>query len=196
MLRRVFIPCFVVIAIGCSSAAVQAQWVVHALGGTVQSVRAAKKTMNLNTDDGSSGEFQFPETANINVSFDKDVRAETEPADKLSGDAHQVILFFFGVDLVRTAFAVEDLGTGPFVKVTGTVVSFNKHDHTLTLQTNAGPPQTFVVGDKTVVDTAGGVASGHGFKAEKGDHLRLLAESKDGKQQAMLIRTSGIDAAI
>jgi hypothetical protein len=196
MLKRAAIFSVVVAVMAIGSVAAEAQWVIHALGGTVQSVGAARKTMTLRTDDGSSGEFKFPQAANVSVSFDKDVRAETMDADKESGIGHQVILFFFGADEVRTAIAVQDLGSGPFVKVTGTVVSFDKHDRTLTMRTPAGGQQTFVVSDKTVVDTADGVEPGRKFHASKGDHLRLLAEPKGGQQQAMLIRTSGVDSAI
>jgi len=196
MLKRAVTICLVVAGMAAGSVAAKAQWVIHALGGTVQSVGAAGKTMTVRTDDGSPGDFRFPQKSNLNVSFDKDVRAETTDADKENGIGHQVILFFFGVDEVRTAVAVQDLGTGPFVKLAGTVVSFNKHDHTLTMQTPAGGQQTFVVTDKTVLDTADGVLPGRRFHASKGDHLRLLAETKDGQLQAMLIRTSGVDSAI
>jgi hypothetical protein len=196
MLKRVVTPCLVIAVMAASAAAAKAQWVIHALGGTVQSVGTSARTMTLRTDDGSPGDFKFPQKTNMNVSFDKDVRAGTMDADKENGIGHQVILFFFGADAVRTAIAVQDLGTGTFVKLAGTVVSFNKHDHTLTMQTAAGGQQTFVLTDKTVVDTADGVVPGRRFHAGKGDHLRLLAEPKDGKQQAILIRTSGVDSAL
>ncbi len=196
MLKRAVTFSFIAAVVSAMSVAAEAQWVIHALGGTVQSVASARKMMTLRTDDGSPGSFKFPQTPNLNVSFDKDVRAETMEADKESGIGHQVILFFFGADEVRTAVAVQDLGTGPFVKLSGTVVSFSKHDRTLTMQTPAGGQQAFVVTDKTVVDTADGLEPGRRFHANKGDHLRLLAEPKDGQQQAMLIRTSGVDGAL
>jgi len=196
MFRRALIPCFVVVAIVCGSAAAEAQWVVHALGGTVESMQPARKTMYVITDDGSSGDFQFPQTPNVNVNFDKDIRSETMTTDKFNGQGHHVVLFYFGDDRVRTAFAVQDLGTGPFVKVTGTVVSFNKHDHSITMLTKEGSQQEFLVSNKTVVDTPDGVTLGRKFKADKGDHLRLLAETVNGQQQVMLIRTSGIDTSI
>jgi hypothetical protein len=196
MLKRAMTALFVVAAIAFSSAAAEAQYVVHALGGTVQSEQAAKKTMVLSTDDGSPGRFQFPQTASVNVTFDKDVRSETVGTDKFNGEGHHVIVFYFGDDEVRTAFAVEDLGTGPLVKAVGTVVSMDKYHHTITLATAPGVQQTFGFGEKTVVDTAAGVTTGKKFSANKGDHLRLLAASKDGQQQAMLIRTSGVDSAM
>ncbi len=189
-------PCLVVLAVSSSSAAAHAQWVVHAMGGTVQAVLPEKKAMTLTTDDGTSGKFQFPETENVNVVFEKDVRSATMNADKFSGDGHHVIVFFFGNDLVRTAVAVEDLGTAPMMKETGTVVSFDKHSRTITMLTAEGKQEPFVVDDKTVVDTGEGVTSGKKLHVSKGDHLRLLAESENGHEEVMLVRTSGIDNSI
>jgi len=189
-------PCLVVLALSSSAAAAHAQWVVHAMGGTVQAVLPAKKAMTLVTDDGTSGKFEFPETENVNVVFEKDVRSATMNADKFNGEGHHVIVFYFGNDLVRTAVAVEDLGTAPVVKETGTVVSFDKHSRTITMLTAEGKQEPFVVDDKTVVDTGEGVTSGKKLHVSKGDRLRLLAESENGHEEVMLVRTSGIDNAM
>jgi hypothetical protein len=195
MHNRLKIVCFIVVTLACYSSAANAQWVVHALGGTVKLVNPSAKSIILVTDDGSSGLFQLPPKSDVNLTFDKDVRAETTASEKFTGNiGTHVILYFFGEDNTRTTVAVHSLGSGPFEKVTGTVLKFSKHDHVITLQTKAGKTETIVVSDKTVVDTSDGVAQGRRFRAEKGDHLRLLTDSKNGIQEALLIRTSGIDS--
>jgi hypothetical protein len=188
----------VVVAVGmlCGTSAMRAQWVIHSLGGTVESLQPARKTMYVITDDGSGGNFQFAASPDVNVSFDKDVRLGTMSADKFTAQGDHVILFYFGDGRVRTAYSVLDVGKGPFVKETGTVESYDKHSRMLTVKTKAGADEAFVVSDKTVVDTADGVANGKKLHLSKGDPVRVLAQSASGSNQALLVRTGGIDPAI
>ena len=174
----------------------RAQWVVHALGGTVETLQPDHKTMYVITDDGSGGDFKFAASPSVSVSFDKEVRSEAVTTDKFNGQGHHVVLFYFGDDRVRTAYAVEDVGTGPFVKTTGTVVSYDKHGRTLTVTAKDGTSQKFVIDDKTVVDTPDGVATGKKLHLNKGDQVRLLAQSEKGGVTALLVRTGGIDTTI
>jgi hypothetical protein len=190
MLKRAVIACCIVSAFSFCSVAASAQWVIHAMGVTVKSVNDSSKTLLVDTDDGTPGDFQLPKTSKINMNFDKDVRAETAAPDKFDGKAGHVILFFYGDGVVRTAVAAESVGAGPFQKITGTVLKYDKHDRTVTLQTDSGE-KTFSISDKTIVDTPDGVAPGRKFNAERGDHLRLLAQLKDGQEQTLLIRFDG-----
>jgi hypothetical protein len=190
MLKRAIISCCIVFAISFCPAIAGAQWIIHAMGGTIKSVSGSAGTLSFNSDDGTPGEFQLPQSAKLNIFFDKEVRAETAAPDKAVASDSQVILFFFGDGIVRTAVAVQSVGSGPFQKVTGTVVRFDKHDRVLTIKTDTGQ-RTFMVSDKTVVDTPDGVIPGRKFSAERGDHLRLLAQPKDGQEQILLVRFDG-----
>jgi len=190
MLKRAIPTCCIALAISFCPVSASAQWVIHALGGTLKSTSTGAKTIVLNTDDGTPGDFQIPTLSKVNMNFDKEVRSETVAPDKFSGKDGQVIVFFYGDGVVRTAVAVESAGTGPFQKITGTVVKYDKHDRVITLQTDAGE-MTFPISDKTIVDTPDGVVPGRKFSAERGDHLRLLALKKDGQEQTPLIRFDG-----
>lgn len=187
--NRVKVACLVAVTIACCCSAANAQAVVHALGGTLNGVYPAANSVTLTTDDGSSGAFQLAPKSEPNLNFDKEVRADTSSPEKATAKGAHVILYYFWDGDARTAVAVQSLGSGPFAKVTGKVVGFNKHDHVLTLRTADGKTETIQVSDKTVVDTSDGVATGERFEAGKGEDVRVLADSKNGTAEALLIRT-------
>jgi len=191
MLKRTIQACSIVIAFSVCAASASAQWTVHALAGNMRVVNVASKTLIIEANDGTDGIFQLPQNDKIKLSFDKDVRAATVAPEKATGDAGEVIVFFFDDGNARTVVAVESIGAGTFEKKAGTVLSFNRHDHTLVMQTDGGPHETITISDKTVVDTPDGVVSGHKFDPHPGEHMHLLAESKDGQDQALLIRFDG-----
>jgi hypothetical protein len=190
MLKKAITTCCIVLAISLCTSAAHAQWAIHALAGKIESLSASAKTITLDTNDGTPANFHMPQKAKLDMNFDKEVRDGTIPVDKFTGAQGQVIVFFFGDGVVRTVVAVQSVGAGPFQKLTGTVLKYDKHDRTLTLQTEAGE-QAFVISDKTIVDTPDGVVPGHKFTAERGDHLRLLAASNNGQPQTLLVRFDG-----
>ncbi len=185
------IACWIVATMLGGTSAANAQSVVHAVGGTVVAVSPAAKTITMTLDDGTSNTFNYVATGDAKLSFAADVRAETTSPEKVKASGTHVILYFIWSNDGKTAVAVQSLGNGPFEKVTGKIVKFDKHDHDLTLQTADGKTETVVVEDKTVVDTADGVAEGAQFHADKGDHVRLLAEAKNGNEEALFIRPDG-----
>ncbi len=189
MQDRKKIACLIAVTFACCCGAAKAQAVVHALGGTLQDISPAANNLTLNTDDGSSGSFQLPPKPEVNLNFDKEVRAGTTSLEKVTANGEHVILYYFWNGDARTAVAVQSLGSGPFQVSAGKVVGFNKHDHVLTLKTADGKTETVQVSDKTVVDTADGVAPGARFHVGRGDDVRLLADSKNGSEEALLIRT-------
>jgi hypothetical protein len=192
MLKRIATTCFIVLAISFYSASASAQWTVHALAGTMRVVNVSSKTLIVETNDGTDGIFQLPKNDKLKLSFDKDVRAATIAPEKAASDAGQVIVFFFDDgDNTKTAVAVESIGTGTLSKTVGTVLSFNKHDHLLIVQTDTGAHQNFTITDKTIADTPDGVVPGRKFSAEPGEHVRLLTESKSGQEETLLIRCDG-----
>jgi hypothetical protein len=193
MHSRTKIACLIAVAIACCGGAANAQAVVHAIGGTLTAVSPDAKTVTMTTDDGSSASFNLSPTMDTKLNFDDKVRAETTTPQKLKADGSHVILYFIWNNDARTAVAVQSLGAGPFEKVTGTVLKFDKHDHDLMLRTADGKTETVLVGDKTVVDTEDGIGEGQQFHAGKGDHVRLLASSKNGSEEALFIRTEGLD---
>lgn len=183
----------VVGVVACCGGLARAQAVVHALGGTIDDSSHPANSLTVTTDDGSSGSFAVSATAGTNLNFDKDVRAETDSPGTAEAKGTHVILYYVWDNGDRTVVAVQKLGPGPFEKVDGKVTEFNKHDRVLTMHTEDGKTETIQVSDKTVIDTADGVTSGVRFHAGKGNHLRLLAVSKNGAEQALLIRADSDD---
>lgn len=185
--------CVIAVTLACWCSAASAQAVVHALGGTLQDVSAAANSLTLTTDDGSSGAFELPSKPGPNFNLDKELQAGTSAPDTAKGDGSHVILYYVWQGEARIAVAVQSLGAGPFVVSGGKVMGFNKHDRVLTVRTVDGKTETVQVSDKTVVDSADGVATGARLHVGKGDEVRLLSDAKNGAEQALLIRTDAGD---
>ncbi len=83
-----------------------------------------------------------------------------------------VVVLYFGYDS-PTAVAVKDIGSATPKTSTGSVSSFDRHQHSLTLKTEAAE-QKLVLTDDTIVDTCDGVVKLADFKPSKGDHLHCV----------------------
>ena len=99
-----------------------------------------------------------------------------------------MILYFYGDGDVRTAVAVQDLGTTQLVNSIGTVSRFDKHHHTVVMKTSTAAPQTFQIDPKSVADTPDGVIDGQKFVPAKGDQLRVVASTANGAGNALFLR--------
>jgi len=190
MLRGCFKACLLA---GCFSLATflaTGQEVVHALAGTVSSINPTAKTILINTDDGSEGLFKDLTKAHASLDFDKNIRADAIAADAFTKQGTHVIVYYFGDGEMRTAVALQDLGTGPFEMSRGTVVKFNKHEHLLTIKNSSGVEESFHIGPTTRAETAVGVVEGYKFDPEKGDQVRVTAAPRNGNETALFIRAS------
>jgi hypothetical protein len=169
-----------------TSAAV-AQENVHALSGTVESVNAKIKMTEIDTDNGTSGHFEWLKKTGTDINFDKAVKADATDADKFTTKGAHVIVYFIGDGDIRTIIAVHDLGSGPLEKTSGTVVKLSRKDHLLTIKSSAGAEETFHLDAKTVADTTTGVEEGFRFDFSKGDEVRVTAAPSNGGETALLI---------
>jgi hypothetical protein len=93
---------------------------------------------------------------------------------------------------VRTLVALRDLGTGPLVKSTGTVVKLDKHEHLLTIKNSTGGEESYHLDPKTVADAETGVATNFKFDLSKGDKVRVLATQSNGSSTALLITPANL----
>lgn len=164
-----------------------AQEIVHALSGTVMSVNPQAKTIQINTDDGSGGQFNLTSNPHATLDFNKDVKGEVKPATTFDKSNTEVVVFYYGNNAIRNAVAVQDLGAGPFTKVEGTVVKCNKHDHTVSIKDSMGKQQTFQISSKAVADTPDGVVQADRFEPQKGDDINLVATNANGKPTAVFL---------
>ena len=164
-----------------------AQAKVHAVSGTVTTIHPKIQMTEIETDDGSSGHFQWLTKTGGAIDFDKAVSADSIAADKFTTLQTQVIVYYCGEDVVRTIVALRDLGAAPLLKSTGTVVKLDRHEHLLTIKNSTGGEETFHIDPKTVVDTETGVVTNNKFDLGKGNHVRVLATQANGGQTALLI---------
>ena len=164
-----------------------AQETVHAVSGTVISIHPKVGTIELNTDDGSSGDFECLKSADHPLNFNKDVKANSIAAAKFTGNGNHVILYYFGDGDVRTAVAIHDLGKTQVTEISGTVIKFNRHDRTLLLKSSAGKDESFNINPETVGDTPTGVAQNFKFDFNKGNAVTVTSTQTNGTQAALLI---------
>ena len=189
MRRGCFKACLLV---GCflpTTFSATAQEVVHALCGTVRSIDSTAKTISVATDDGSEGLFQDFTKPNVALDFDRKIRAEATAAAAFTKNGVRVIVYYFGNSDVRTAVALQDLGTGPFETTIGTVVKFNRNEHVMTLKNKSGVEVTFHLNPKTVAETAMGAVEGYELDLRVGDQVRVAASPLSGSESALFIRT-------
>lgn len=178
----VFAACF-----WLAAQAAVAQDIVHALSGTVISVNSKIKMTEINTDNGTSGHFEWLKSTAGSINFDKSVKSDATDADKFTSQGAHVIVFFTGDGDVRTIIAVRDLGAGPLEKTSGAVVKLSRHDRLLTIKNSAGAEETFHLDPKTIGDTTTGVAQDFRFDFAKGDEVRITAAPANGGETALLI---------
>ena len=165
------------------------QEVVHGLSGTVISVNPAAKTLQIQTDDGSEGLFTTALKPGVIVDFPKSLQAGTTDAASFTKTKARVLVYYIGYADVRTAIAVKDLGSGPFVKAVGTVVKFSRHDNQLTIKDGSGTPVSFHVDANTVAEGAEGIEEGEKLDAHKGDQVRVIATSANSGETALFVRS-------
>jgi len=161
-----------------------AQQRVHALSGTVRVIHPKIQMTEIDTDDGTSGHFEWAKPG-VSIDFDKAVSADAIAADKFTTRDTHVIVYYCGVGDVRTIVALHDLGTGPLLNSTGTVVRLSRREHLLVLRNSTGGDEIFQIDAKTVADTENGVMTGLKFDYNKGEHVRVIATQANGNETAL-----------
>jgi len=178
------------ILVGCfsvASLAATAQEVVHALTGTVNSINLTAKTITVITDDGSYGIFKDMSTSHASIEFDKNIRTDSTAADEFKKSGERVIVYYYGFGTVRTVVALRSLGPGPFTKSRGTVVKFDKREHSLSIKDQSGAIESFKITRSTVADTGTGAVEGLKFEPGNGDQVQVISTVVSGGTTALFI---------
>jgi hypothetical protein len=169
------------------STAALAQSMIHAVSGTVTSISPKIRMIEIATDDGTSGHFQWMSKSDGPIMFDKTVSSDSTAVDKFATKGSHVIVYYFGDGEIRTAVAVRDLGSVPMKLISGKVIKCDRHDHLLTIHNDSGAEVTFHLDPKTVGDTETGVEQGFHFNFDKGTAVRVTATQVDDGVTALLI---------
>ena len=169
------------------SLAATAQEVVHALAGTVNNIDSAAKTITIIADDGSGGTFHDMAGSPDSIAFDKNLRTDVTAADEFKKQGARVIVFYYGFGDGRTVIGLKCLGDGPFSKGSGTVVKFDKKEHSLSIKDSSGAIKSFKITAGTVADTDAGAAAGPRFDPHKGEPVRVISTQNDGGSTALFI---------
>ena len=189
MLKAFVGTCAVICSIAAISIPSSAQEIIHALTGTVSSIDTASKSITVFQDAGTRPvTYQLWNNSKTRIAFDKRIQPETVAATKFDKQGAYVIVFYFGGDSDRTAVALESLGAGPFQSTNGTVVHYDSKAHSLTVQDDSGKTETFKFDDKTVAETGMGAVDGSSFRADKGDHVRVVSSVVNGTPTALFVR--------
>lgn len=187
MRRECFKACLLVGFFLSATIPATAQEVVHALCGTVRSINSIAQTITVDTDDGSEGLFKDLTNSSVSLDFDKRIRADSTAPAAFTKKGVRAIVYYFGDSDVRTAVALQNLGTGPFKRSSGTVVRFRRNEHVLTLKRNSGDEESFQISPKTVAETALGAVTGYELDFHDGDQVRVTAAPVNGGEEALFI---------
>jgi len=187
MQKRILLVLLLVAWFSLGSRICLAQEVVHALTGTVSATNPNAHTITVKTDDGSEGLFKDMGTTQTSISFDKEIEAQTTPADQFTKAGSHVIVYYFGDGDVRTAVAVKDLGAASVHKSAGTVTKFDHHQHLMTLKDDAGQMEEIAIDEHTSVDATDGVVEGFKYKPNRGDHMIVIWTAANGRDTALFI---------
>jgi hypothetical protein len=187
MMRRFSRICLFVGCLLLASVVATAQEVVHAVTGTVNNINLTAKTITVVTDDGSGSTFKAMTNSKTPVEFDKTLRADATAADAFKKNETRVIVYYFGEGDERTAVALRDLGTGPFKKSSGTVIKFERGEHSLSIKDQTGGIESFKVTRSTVADTGSGAVEGLKFEPGKGDQVQVISTGENGSATALFV---------
>lgn len=177
------------IALTMLSASAGAQMVVHAVSGVVKTVDPHSNMMQITVDSGDTSQFKLPSGTKVTLDFDKALQSDSVDADKFQHVGDYVVVYYYGYDDDRTAVAVKDLGTGPFEKIDGTVVSYDKHARAMMVKDDGGKSESFALGDHLVVDTGVSVAAGRSYDPHKGWQVRVTYTKTGDKNTAVFVRS-------
>jgi hypothetical protein len=173
----------------CASASASAQMAVHAVSGMVKAVNPDSKTMDVLVDTGETSHFKLSANAKGTLGLEKALQSDAIDASKFQGVGNFVVVYYYGFDYDRTAVAVKDLGTGPFQKVQGTVMNFDKHTRTLTMTDDGGKSHVFELSEHLIVDSGLSVASGRGYDPHRGDFIVVTYAQEGDKNSAVFIHS-------
>jgi len=177
----------VVVAMTMFCARAGAQMVMHAVSGTVKAVNTDSKTMDVTGNNGDTSEFKLPLKAK--VTLDKSLQSDAVVASNFQHVGNYVVVYYYGYGNDRTAVAVKDLGAGPLLSIEGTVVSFDKHDRTMTVKDDGGKSQTIALNDQMVVDVGTNVTSGRGYSPHAGYHVIASYTQAGDKNTAVFVHS-------
>jgi hypothetical protein len=187
MRRWILKTFFLVGCVSLASVPASAQEVVHAVSGTVNNVNLAAKTITVITDDGCGGTFKAMTNSRTPVEFDKTLRVDTIAADAFEKKQTRVIVYYFGAGDLRTAVALRDLGPGPFTKSSGTVVKFERREHSVSIKDQSGTVESFKITRSTVADTGSGAVEGFKFEPGKGDQVQVISTVVNSNATALFV---------
>jgi hypothetical protein len=164
-----------------------AQEVVHALTGTVKNIDATAKTITIDTDDGSEGDFGQVAGSHKTAALEKALRNGAIAAGMFTQNGAHVIVYYQGWGNARTAIAFQPLVAGPITISDGTVVKFEKSSQVLTIKEPSGTAGSFKVASDTVAETGIGAVEGLKFDPAKGQHVRITSTQSNGVEKALFI---------
>lgn len=185
--KSAFLSIPVTMILLCAGA--NAQMAVHAVSGMVKAVNPDSKTMDVLVDTGETSHFKLSTNTKATLGLEKALQSDAIDASKFQSVGNFVVVYYYGFDYDRTAVAVKDLGTGPFEKVQGTVMGFDKHTRTLTMTDDGGKSHVFELSEHLIVDSGLSVASGRGYDPHKGDFIVVTYAQEGDKNSAVFIHS-------
>jgi hypothetical protein len=184
---NILLPLTAVLCLSSACLSASAQETIHARAGQVTAINLAARTLTLTAADGSTIVFKDVANPEPAIYFDKDVRSKTVPTGSFNKVGAHVIVFYFGFDN-PTAVAIKELGSKKPKKSTGSVATFDRHQHLLTLKSTTAEPEKLVLTDDTVLDTPNGIVKLSEYHPNKGEQLRCFTQPES--QTALFVASN------
>jgi hypothetical protein len=162
-----------------------AQQVIHAFAGTVRAVDSGARTITLIDDDGYPQTFKDTADGKSSALLNKKLRDGVVSVSAVTERGTHVIVYYFTSGNDRIAIGARNLGPGPFIDETGTVVKFE--DRSIVIRSKSGVVESFNVSPDMIAETSVGAIGGLKFQPEKGDQVRITATATNGAADALFI---------
>lgn len=162
-----------------------AQEVIHAYAGTVSAVDAVSRTITVNDEDGYPAMFKDTADAKTTALLNKKLHGGVASVNSVTQRGTHVIVYYFSSGNDRVAVGLRNLGPGPFIDETGTVVK--SEERSIVIRSKSGTVESFTITPDMTAETSVGVIGGLKFQAEKGDQVRITATASNGASDAVFI---------
>lgn len=165
-----------------------AQEIVHATTGKLLQLDPSTSALTIQDAEQTTRTFDVKQANSLQVSFDKSLKEDAEPIDKLSSRGDHVIVYYFG-GFKQIAVAAKDLGKKA-EDISGKITGVNKNQHTVTVTLKDGSTKTFYIAKDAAVETSMGVVLGSKYSPKKGESISATCTIADGKEVAQFLDPS------
>ena len=155
----------------------------HLVLGTIESIDRAASTITVRLSDGAEKSLQIAKRLTVNGREETKSRAESALAAQ-----ERAVIYYTDNDGGETCVEVESLNHAMRRTAIGKLVSADKGNRTVVLQTARGKEETFRVQNDAVIETGDTVMTFEQFEPQLGEQITLHYEDPLGAVKVSRIK--------